>query len=511
MAWTCENCEKQNEPVALECIECKSARPVEAAWNCPNCETSNADYNKHCEVCGMEQIEELLYNPAIPAIVEDQQLQIKEEMLRTTTNLLWEVPGKIRIRDKNWLPAETARPLPMAGGKKLPRFIEEWYVNFKSFSKRKKRKVINRTLVALGLFIGFSVGFSTAMWFIAGIGAFSVLRSANAEVKDMYERFLEPSSGDPLMMLPGAASGGSERFEDAHKHPVVALSYSREGDQLISLDNRGSLFRWDVVSGEKKRSANVFGGFPEKVALGTRGAYAMIGGELKVYDSAARLKHTLRVPMPVSGESDLKLSNSGKFLALGSTVGRIGVWNVVHNSHFELKETMPGNINSLNFFPSDDHLVSGNGLGGLQLWNVKSRRPIFEDLRRGTEVVSTAVSSSGTHFAAGYSDGVVRIFEYPGLRETNRLALAQGTDDKVYSLFPRQIAFVPGSDRFVTVDQLGQIHLWQVWEDGEPEIVTELSGSSPDITHIAISKQGSWMATGSKDGRVAMFHIGGYL
>ncbi|CAG8785229.1 17342_t:CDS:2, partial [Acaulospora morrowiae] len=163
-------------------------------------------------------------------------------------------------------------------------------------------------------------------------------------------------------------------------------------------------------------------------------------------------------------------------------------------------------IYSLDFSRDGRLIVSGSGDKTARVWdmvtgNILYKLTIDEPSQKDAGVTSVAISPDGLYVAAGSLDKIVRVWD---ARTGYLLERLEGHKDSVYS-----VAFAPDGKTLVSGSLDKTLKLWDMSHPGRtpssgssntknPAKMT-FSGHKDFVLSVAVSPDGRWVVSGSKD------------
>jgi WD40 repeat protein len=157
----------------------------------------------------------------------------------------------------------------------------------------------------------------------------------------------------------------------------------------------------------------------------------------------------------------------------------------------------PGNIFSLAFSPDGQIISSGHGDGKIRSWEVQSEKYLNSIANHTFPVVSIIYSPNGKIIASGGLDKKVKLWETATGKELLTFSDKVKTDD-FYN-----IAFSPDGQTLAIAN--GKELSLKAVSDGQS--LGNFSGHSANISSIAFSIDGKFLATGSADKTVKIWQV----
>jgi len=210
---------------------------------------------------------------------------------------------------------------------------------------------------------------------------------------------------------------------------------------------------------------------------------------------------------------DITFDAEGALLAGAGSEGQIIVWSAraqvevggVSGAH-------AGEVESLDFHPSEARLLSSGDDGVMRLWGVESvqggrvRLVLQEELRGHVgSVLDVAFSPDGTLIASAGREGTVRLWSVPqvdadeGGRE---LAVLTGHHDRV-----RSVSFSPDGALLASSGDDGGVRVWDV-RTGRPVVALQSAMSlGVRTSSVAFSADGRQVVSASDDGRIWLWDM----
>jgi WD40 repeat protein len=309
-------------------------------------------------------------------------------------------------------------------------------------------------------------------------------------------RTLATGGRDLTVKLWDLDTGQVKTTLSGHTLDVISLAFSPDGHLLVSTSGDihdrkdvrpGEIKVWDVAAGRELASLGGHGSYVSAVSFSPDGKTLVTSGSydqaVKVWDVAARkLQTTLvpdRTPLPFERTGNpevdrqqgmmvmagmfmgpilsLAFSPDGKLLATGSWNQTVRLWDTRTWTQVALIGTSSG-VECVAFSPDGATLATAQG-GGVQLWDVSTRK-----LRSSLQVYdswvhSLAYSPDGRTLVTGSKDRAVKLWDpVTGLE---RVTL-KGHTEAV-----RCVAFSPDGTTLATGSEDKSVRLWHAAPERE--------------------------------------------
>jgi WD40 repeat protein len=287
-------------------------------------------------------------------------------------------------------------------------------------------------------------------------------------------------------------------------HKAGLLAFSPSGKLLISDEPDGVRF-WSV-SGHQLKSLGVASlKGPAAVAFNPAGTLLAVGtdfGQVILYDLA-----TGKPAGPYLAESvkstqqqiveGLQFSADGTQLVSAVGTGTVRIWDVTANqlgATLRVATTLPVNDQGGSLAMSRNGLVAIenliNGTANLQLWHLATGTFDVTLPYSQVSIDTLAFSPDGSLLGAGYSTGLVRVWDVARPSPTLALNLAGHTDQVVV------LAFSPDGKTLATGDADGSVALWSV-------LANTVDGYNDGAAALAFNSAGTLLAVASVPGGTA--------
>jgi len=250
----------------------------------------------------------------------------------------------------------------------------------------------------------------------------------------------------------------------------------------------------------------------------------------QIHDTKTGAKTCVLVDESATKTGDLYIrsvcfSPDGKYLATGAEDKQIRIWDIAKKRIRTLFEGHTQEIYSLEFSSDGRFIVSGSGDRTCRIWDMETNQckilSIIEPDTVDAGVTSVAISPDGRLVAAGSLDMFVRIWD---VQTGNMIERLKGHKDSVYSVAftPDGTGIVSGSlDKTMKHWDIGPLlrhpHRLQPLSQATGMIPTNQMPGKKDggekgslctvgfvghkdyVLSVAVSPEGSWVVSGSKD------------
>jgi hypothetical protein len=201
----------------------------------------------------------------------------------------------------------------------------------------------------------------------------------------------------------------------AHREPpITALAYRPDGGQLavgrhhevLLLDPTGEVVR-KLAEQSGRVTALTFSPDGQRLAVAT--GSPGVGGEIRLYDAAARLHSLLAGHKDIV--LDLKFSPDGRLLATTGYDRLIKLWDVATSKELRTLRDHSDAVYSLAFSPDGRLLASGAADRAVKVWDVASGRRLYTLGEPTDWVYAVTWSPDGQHLAATGVDKSIRVWK----------------------------------------------------------------------------------------------------
>ena len=322
---------------------------------------------------------------------------------------------------------------------------------------------------------------------------------------------------------------------------IQAYGFSSKERALTTLDNKGTLVKWNTDTGQKigteveiqlgdefvntaviaadatllavygkelrlidpasKMSKSLpisASGLGECLAIaddGGRLAWCGGDGTVELWDSAARSMRTAFTSADLNVVGSVAFNQDGTLLASGDTEGRVIVWDTDGRERVVLKSA--GMVVSSVAFNGNDTVVAGIRHGPLTVWNLaRPENPIR--LPDAGGVIGTQVaSSSGSSTFASATSKTITLWDTKSWNPVGQMQNEATVRGLAFSRDGTVIAAANGADA-------GSVSLWDA---ATRTLIATLKAHRGEVMGIAFSADGTRLASAGRDGSIVVWDV----
>ncbi len=279
---------------------------------------------------------------------------------------------------------------------------------------------------------------------------------------------------------------------------MIGVNFSKDGKRLAASSADGTVYIWDVSSGEVVQTLKGHLADVNMVVFdpdGSRLATASDDGTARVWDA-----RTGEASLTLSGHqgfvTGVKFSPDGKLLVTTGADNTIQVWDASSGKERSLFTGHSQAIIDLAFSPDGSRLVTASDDSTARIWEMSSGREILTLSGHNGEVRGVAFSPDGKTIATASGDRTAKLWDASTGEElqtfTGHTNVVQG------------VTFSPNGDRLATGSYDGRVKIWSI-PDGK-ELVS-LSGRAVQIYRVAFSPDGLQVASANSDGTTQLWDV----
>ena len=193
---------------------------------------------------------------------------------------------------------------------------------------------------------------------------------------------------------------------------VLRMDVSQNNKYLVTLQQTNKVQIWETKT--NKQIAHFNAGFlPKTITIDWNGNLIILGGEnhkLKIYN--------IETESFILNERDLgatthcvAISPDNKYIALGTSTGYVEIWDIATLTLFKSFEAHKKAIYSINFYNSNDKIVTAGEDKTLKVWNYISGSLLYSLKGHKKRILSTSISFDGKYIASGSEDNSIIIWD----------------------------------------------------------------------------------------------------
>lgn len=204
--------------------------------------------------------------------------------------------------------------------------------------------------------------------------------------------------------------------------------------------------------------------------------------------------YNYQIPPQPKDLYSVSISPDGKYLAFGSSDGKVTIWDYISRTEVLTRQAHNENrVFSVDFSPDGRYLTSA-AAGTILLWDIQNldNDPVIMDVHQAP-VYSVAFDPSGEYLATGVGK---KFFAYK-IGETEPIGQ---TADSVADIVG--VAWSPAGERVAGIAKDGSL---VVWETKNPNVERVIKGHAEPGLSIAWSPEGL-LATGGQDGEIIFWN-----
>ena len=292
-----------------------------------------------------------------------------------------------------------------------------------------------------------------------------------------------------LPSIPSSKPKAYVYWEHFPIYSVIALSFSKDDNLLIGVNDEGQFTYWDVSSQQiasEQQQYTILDIYASALSLdGSRFLTGNEIGEIALWDSQTGSREAIidghKPKFTLFSKPDpriraLAFSADGSIFASGSKDMTVRLWNTENHKR---KATLKGHkawITAIALSQNGDTAASGDSNGEIRVWDTRRKRLRTKLFGHTNSITTLAFSADGDTFASGSADGTIKLWD-PNTRK------APVTLDSGYKEWVRSIAFSLDNTTVSTAMFNSTVQIYDANTGGK---LKEFTDAHQKLTHSVI-------------------------
>ncbi|PSB43229.1 hypothetical protein C7B80_24930 [Cyanosarcina cf. burmensis CCALA 770] len=284
-------------------------------------------------------------------------------------------------------------------------------------------------------------------------------------------------------------------FRD-QKIPVNCVTFSSDGEFIVSGDADNSLSLWDLKGNKRDK---LFKAHTDRInSVAASHKYIVSGSDdrtIRLWDFQGKLIWAREHDDAVRS---VTFSQNGQYIASSSNDGTVQLWDLQGNLISQPFRGHEGIVYSVAFSPNGHYIISGGADKTVRLWDFQGN--LISQPFQGHEsaVTSVTFSPDGDNIISGSEDGTVRVWNV----HPNSINLPiEGHIDAVLS-----VAFSPDGKYIASGSKDKTVRLWTLW--GIPK-GTPFKGHTGAVNTVVFNPKEKSIASGDSDATIWLWNYKG--
>ena len=278
---------------------------------------------------------------------------------------------------------------------------------------------------------------------------------------------------------------------------VGAVQFSPDGKSIVAAERWGNFFVNDVASGAKLLSTTNWVHL-SSAAFTPDGEYLVTGSEGGYFSFWNLTTSTEERIQNGTGVVCLRVSQSGKLVAMGGKDGTIRIWDRISRKFIHDLAGHDGSVRTVDFSPDERLLASGGVDETLRIWDLTKGKPLHSPQKHVSWVVDAVFSPKGDRSATACSDRWAHLWSVETGEEIPSLMRHDGEVNTV--------RYSPDGSTLLTTSMDGTVKLWDARRTTPLKRNSVLKHSSA-VFSANYSEDGRRIVTGCSDGTVRIWDL----
>lgn len=206
-------------------------------------------------------------------------------------------------------------------------------------------------------------------------------------------------------------------LDNAHKKPVISLSFNKDGRYMASASQDDEIIFWDMENFKEIKRIKKYGKGVRAVVLSPKGDKLYIAFPKEVYEyETSKWLNTAIIEGYENGIYSIAINSTGEKLAAGSKLGEIYITDIKKQEIEKVIKAGRQLIISLDFAGNKNTLASGSYDRNIRVYNIENGKTISEFSMFNDTIRGVVLNNEGSKVLAGSDDGNILIYNIENSR-----------------------------------------------------------------------------------------------